>query len=121
MVHLLAHMIISSYKALVLCVVQLVVQGTLSLLDAATHAIDAAVHEAAQTLHKIFDAVLQTADGVKDIFVDAANSVLGLFGQQKIATHAWSEPAALRYVRPAHTGYSITYPCRKASLIHLKK
>ena len=86
MVRVMVHMVVSSYKALALCVIQLAVQGVLSLLDAATHAIDLAVRDAAQALRTILDTVLQTADGAKDLLMDTVNGVLGLFGHEKIET-----------------------------------
>ncbi|EDP42681.1 hypothetical protein MGL_2881 [Malassezia globosa CBS 7966] len=98
MIRILVQVVLSSYKSLLLCVIQFVVQGVLSVLDAATHAVSHAVHDAAQFLRAILDTLFQAADGVADIMTDTINGILGLFGQQKIPTHSWSEPAALRYV-----------------------
>lgn len=114
MVHVMVHMVLSSYKALLLCVIQLIIQGALSLLDAATHAINLAVHDAAQALRIILDTVLQTADGAKDLLLDTVNGVLGLFGHEKIETHAWSEPAALRVLNNISLPASLIDPFKQA-------
>lgn len=113
MVRVMVHMVVSSYKALALCVIQLAVQGVLSLLDAATHAIDLAVRDAAQALRTILDTVLQTADGAKDLVMDTVNGVLGLFGHEKIETHAWSEPAALRVLNNISLPASLIDPFKQ--------
>ena len=113
MVRVMVHMVVSSYKALAMCVLQLVVQGVLSLLDAATHAINLAVHDAAQALRTILDTVLQTADGAKDLLMDTVNGVLGLFGHEKIETHAWSEPAALRVLNNISLPASLIDPFKQ--------
>lgn len=113
MVHVMVHMVLSSYKALLLCVIQLIIQGVLSLLDAATHAINQAVHDAAQALRTILDTVLQTADGAKDLLMDSVNGVLGLFGHKKIETHAWSEPAALRVLNNISLPASLIDPFKQ--------
>ena len=113
MVRVMVHMVVSSYKALALCVIQLAVQGILSLLDAATHAIDLAVRDAAQALRTILDTVLQTADGAKDLLMDTVNGVLGLFGHEKIETHAWSEPAALRVLNNISLPASLIDPFKQ--------
>ena len=53
MVRVMVHMVVSSYKALALCVIQLAVQGVLSLLDAATHVRKLITHYIPSTTNKV--------------------------------------------------------------------
>lgn len=85
----------SAYKGLFLCMVQLVVQGVLSVLDAATRAVAEAVRGVAQALHALLDALLAGANGAADVAIDGVNGVLGLFGKH-VDAPTWDEPALFR-------------------------
>jgi len=109
----LVHVVCASYKTLLLCTVQLVVQSVLAVLDAAAQAIAVAVHDAAHALHDVLTAAGEAGVGLADIAVDGVNAVLGFTGHT-IAPPTWHEPAVLKYVKAIHAGRSAMslYPFR---------
>ncbi|WFC96613.1 plasma membrane fusion protein prm1 [Malassezia brasiliensis] len=90
--------ILTSYRALFVCTVQLAVQGSLALLDAATQAIADAVRAAGQALEALLRTAIQGAQGAVEVATDTLNGVLGLFGTHVDAPQL-REPAALQVLR----------------------
>lgn len=87
-------MLCASYKSLLLCTVQLVVQSVLSVLDAAAQAVATAIHDAAQALHDLLNTAAEAGVGLADIAVDGLDAMLGL----SLKPPTWHEPMALQYV-----------------------
>jgi len=116
MMQILVHIVCSSYKTLLLCTVQLVVQSVLSVLDTAAQAIAVAVHDAAHALHDVLTAAGEAGVGLADIAVDGLNGVLGLTGHT-VTPPTWHEPDALRYVTDTYAGRSAMSRFPSLSLI----
>ncbi|WFD05590.1 plasma membrane fusion protein prm1 [Malassezia vespertilionis] len=89
------NMLCSSYRALFLCTLQLVIQSILSVLDAATKAVADGVQAAGHMLHAVLGAAFHAVQGAADLGADALNAVFGSLGVH-IPAHAWTEPHALQ-------------------------
>ncbi|KAI3629051.1 hypothetical protein CBS9595_000123 [Malassezia furfur] len=107
--------ICSSYRAIFVCTVQLVVQGSLALLDAATQAIADAVRAAGQALEALLRTAIQGAQGAADVATDTLNGVLGVFGTHVDAPQL-SEPAALQVLRNITLPPALVQPFRSVQL-----
>ncbi|KAL4400693.1 cytogamy plasma membrane fusion protein [Malassezia pachydermatis] len=110
--HVVGTILCDSYKSLLLCTIQLVIQGVLSILDAASHIVAAAVHDAAQALHAFLASVLQLTQGASDIATDTLNQVLGLFGHH-VAPPTIQEPDAMRVLNNITIPSSLVDPFQR--------
>ncbi|WFD44592.1 plasma membrane fusion protein prm1 [Malassezia psittaci] len=106
---------LTSYRALFVCTVQLVIQSALALLDAATQAIADAVKAAGQALEALLRTVLSAAQGTADVATDALNDLLGFFGKH-VNSPQWNEPAALQLLRNITLPSSLVQPFRNVQL-----
>lgn len=107
--------ICSSYRAIFVCTVQLVVQGSLALLDAATQAIADAVRAAGQALEALLRTAIEGAQGAADIATDTLNGVLGVFGTH-VGAPQLHEPAALQVLRNITLPPALVQPFRSVQL-----
>ncbi|WFD26627.1 plasma membrane fusion protein prm1 [Malassezia nana] len=105
----LLHMLCASYKSLLLCTVQLVVQSVLSVMDAAAQAIATAIHDAAQALHDLLNTAAEAGVGLADIAVDGLDAMLGL----SLKPPTWHEPMALQALRNVSIPLSLIDPFRE--------
>lgn len=96
-------LILETFKSTLLCTVQLVVQSVLSVLDAATAAVAAAVHDAAQALHALLQGVIAAAQGATDLGADGMNAVLRVFGTH-VNAPTLQAPAVFKYVAFSRQG-----------------
>lgn len=107
-------LVCSTYRSFFLCTVQLVVQGTLAVLDAATEAIADAVKAAGQAIELVLRTLMNAAQGTADVATDTLNGVLGLFGQH-IQAPQWSEPAAMQVLRNITLPPALVHPFQELS------
>lgn len=114
-VHILStilRIIIQTYRSVFLCTLQLIVQTIAAVVDAATHAISYAVHDAARLLRQAIQTVVASGEGLADMAVDGANAVLGIFGKH-INPPKLAVPA-LQYV----LAYTRTRKCYPSAVLH---
>ena len=73
--------VLQTYRSVFLCTLQLLVQAVAAVVDAASEAISNAVHDAAQLLRQAIRTAIAGGEGLADLAVDGANTVLGIFGK----------------------------------------